>query len=160
MLHLVTKDITTVDRGIIVHGCNCQGVMGSGVAKFLRDKYPEIFPSYHERCEFAKNDGDEDVLLGDVDVVNIRKDLFVVNGFTQSFYGKGARSGKYATEPAITGVLTYTYTLAHILCLPVYAPKIGAGRGGLDWSTEVEPIFQKIDASYPHVNTYICSWAE
>src|SRR5271167_114181 len=46
----LNKDITTVDEGIIAHGCNCQGVMGSGVARFLRDKYPQIFPYYQDLC--------------------------------------------------------------------------------------------------------------
>ena len=56
MINYLTKDITTVDRGIIAHGCNCQGVMGSGVARFLRDKYPQIFPEYAKMCVKAIND--------------------------------------------------------------------------------------------------------
>lgn len=28
---------------IIVHGCNCQNTMGSGIAKELRDRYPGVY---------------------------------------------------------------------------------------------------------------------
>ena len=28
---------------IIVHGCNCQNTMGSGIAKEIRDRYPEVY---------------------------------------------------------------------------------------------------------------------
>lgn len=28
---------------VIVHGCNCQNVMGSGLAKELRERYPTVF---------------------------------------------------------------------------------------------------------------------
>lgn len=31
------------DFDIIVHGCNCQNTMGSGIAKQIKDKYPEAF---------------------------------------------------------------------------------------------------------------------
>lgn len=33
-------------KGIIVHGVNSQGVMGSGVAKQIKDKWPEAYGSY------------------------------------------------------------------------------------------------------------------
>ena len=39
-------DICSVNSGIIVHGCNAQGVMGSGVAKAIRLKYPQVFEDY------------------------------------------------------------------------------------------------------------------
>lgn len=28
---------------IIIHGCNCQNTMGSGIAKALRDKWPDVY---------------------------------------------------------------------------------------------------------------------
>lgn len=28
---------------IIVHGCNCQNTMGSGIAKEIRERYPEVY---------------------------------------------------------------------------------------------------------------------
>lgn len=42
----IVMDITTATRGIVVHGVNCQGVMGSGVALAIRTKWPQIFESY------------------------------------------------------------------------------------------------------------------
>lgn len=38
--------ITMAEQGlfdIIIHGCNCQNVMGSGIAKQLRDRYPGVY---------------------------------------------------------------------------------------------------------------------
>lgn len=28
---------------VIVHGCNCQNTMGSGIAKEMRERYPEVY---------------------------------------------------------------------------------------------------------------------
>lgn len=47
MLKRVKGDIIKMaDEGqfnIIVHGCNCQNVMGSGIAKQLRNRWPSVY---------------------------------------------------------------------------------------------------------------------
>lgn len=157
MINYLKKDITTVDRGIIAHGCNAQGVMGSGVARFLRDKYPQIFPVYQKMCEVASIKKREDALLGMVDFVQVGPDLVVANCFTQHLYGRD--DGKYARPDAILMSLQRVYARAQVSnTLPVYLPKIGAGLGGLDWETEVEPIVESLAALNPNVDTYVCIW--
>lgn len=37
---------------IIVHGCNCKNTMGSGIAKQIKDRYPE---AYRADTEYSKN---------------------------------------------------------------------------------------------------------
>ena len=44
-------DLLTTDADIIVHGCNCQGVMGSGVAKQIKEKFPNAYTIYKQREE-------------------------------------------------------------------------------------------------------------
>ena len=39
-------DITEAPEVVIVHGCNTQGAMGSGVAKAIRRKYPWAYEAY------------------------------------------------------------------------------------------------------------------
>jgi len=79
------KDLTTIAFGIIAHGCNCQGVMGAGVAKRLRTKWPEIFKPHKTICDVYKTNQDE--LLGQVCFVEISNDLIIANIFSQKFYG-------------------------------------------------------------------------
>lgn len=40
---------------IIVHGCNCLGVMGNGIAKTLRQVYPDVFAADLTLHEYYKN---------------------------------------------------------------------------------------------------------
>ena len=44
-------DIFKSGADIICHQVNCQGVMGSGVAKQVRDKYPKVYEEYKKRCD-------------------------------------------------------------------------------------------------------------
>lgn len=38
-------------NGLVVHGCNAQGVMGASVALAVRTRYPEVYRRYRERYE-------------------------------------------------------------------------------------------------------------
>ena len=48
MIEYKNGDLLNVTEGIILHGCNGQGVMGAGVAKAIKMKYPEAFTAYKE----------------------------------------------------------------------------------------------------------------
>src|ERR1017187_9856457 len=46
MIKYVKGDLLDATQNLIAHSCNMQGVMGSGVAKAIKDKYPSAFASY------------------------------------------------------------------------------------------------------------------
>lgn len=68
------------DITVIIHGCNAQGVMGSGIAKALRDAFPVIYDHY---SNVHKTEG---LALGSIQVVKITPYLHIVNAITQEFY--------------------------------------------------------------------------
>lgn len=149
MIKYVTKDITTVERGIVAHGVNCQGAMGSGVALAIKTKWPAIYEQYMRLG--ADND-----LLGSCTMVAIEhNELYVANCYTQLYYGV---NGRFADPEAIRKSLASVFSMANLMAIPVYLPKIGAGLGGLDWDTEVAPIVEELSNRYSNVNTYICLW--
>lgn len=39
------------DFDVIVHGCNCQNTMGSGIAKQIRERYPEAYRADTRFCQ-------------------------------------------------------------------------------------------------------------
>lgn len=136
-------DILSVSEGIIVQGCNAQGVMGSGLAKAIRDKYPEVYEEY--KIALADAPPDRKVLLGSAHVVQIKtqKKLLVVNGITQEFYGKDGR--KYVSYAAIQSVFAQVAIMAKGKQLEIHYPMIGAGLGGGDWSVISEIIDNVLD---------------
>ena len=131
-------DITDISEGIVVHGVNCQGVMGSGVAKALCDKYPLIYDSY--KLFVGNYSRKQQDLLGKINPVEINPNLIIINAFTQLYYGRDSK--RYVSYDAITDVFERVgefYVTAKQL--PIYFPTIGAGLGGGNWLV-IEAIIQ------------------
>ena len=143
----IQRDITTIERNcIIAHGVNCQRVMGSGVARAIKNKWPVVYKEYM----------DTDPKLGQAHIVvaDPRKMIHVANCYTQEYYGPGDK--QYASEDAIRTSLESVFSWAGRFNFPVYLPQIGSGLGGLDWNSQVRPIVDELNSKYPTVNTYVC----
>jgi O-acetyl-ADP-ribose deacetylase (regulator of RNase III) len=152
-------DLRTVTAGIVVHGVNCQGKMGSGVALAIRQKWPSVYKAY--KTYWEKNQNNRAGMLGFVLYVDTGAglnltglQLYIANIFTQLYYGNDG--AKYANPEAIEQGLSTVASLANQRSLPIYMPKIGCGLGGLDWETEVRPIVEKISAAFPNVAIHVC----
>lgn len=116
---IVVGDLLDVDCGLIVHQVNLAGVMGAGLAKQVRDKYPYVFSEYVNSVS--------EMSLGDIHVVEIDGDLSVCNLAGQD--RPGPNTSIAAHELAWEAVAYYATGR------PVYAPwKIGCGIGGGDWN--------------------------
>lgn len=89
-------DVTSPSVGIIGHGVNCQGVMGSGVALTIRQKFPKAYEAYLELCAQTS---DRTNLLGTTQLVEVGPGLYVANMFTQFNYGRNG--GPYANIQAV-----------------------------------------------------------
>lgn len=109
----------------IAHGCNAQGVMGSGVARIVRDDYFEAYKFYAEQYD------EHGLKLGDVQFVPANGKV-IVNAVTQNLYGKdGKRFVNY--EAVAECMRTINNILVQSGETHVAMPQIGAGLGGGDW---------------------------
>lgn len=125
-MKIVKGDVTSINEGIIVHGCNSIGVMGAGIAGQIKLAYPEAFVVYsrHHRN------------MGSITQVEVATNKFIVNGVTQKSVGQG----KQISYDAIEEVFLRTFALQASLfdergiMLPVCFPMIGAGLGGGNWN--------------------------
>lgn len=144
-------DITSFDFGVIGHQVNCCGKMNSGVAKSIRHKWPIIYQQYLSFSENKKASS----LLGECQIVSIHDNLAICNIYGQQNYGY--LGGKYTDIEALEKGLTTMYQYAVEQLLPIYLPKIGSGRGGADWETEVLPILQRLDENGPKlIPIFVC----
>lgn len=55
---------------------------------------------------------------------------------------------KYASVNAVDMVLQKAFTWCHINSVQLKSVKIGCLRGGLDWDTEVKPLFEKYETQF------------
>jgi O-acetyl-ADP-ribose deacetylase (regulator of RNase III) len=126
----IKGDITETELEYIAHGVNTQNVMGSGVAKVLFTKWPQVKSDYHGYCNGHEAIG-YSIDLGEVNIVCTEDDLTVFNCFTQEFYGyDGDRYVNYAAiVKCFNTILDY---MPHRSKLAI--PKIGCGLAGGDWN--------------------------
>lgn len=123
----IEGDIFEIERGVLVHGCNAKGVMGSGIALAIKNKYPSAFLAYRESFQAGE------LKLGSITVVRPREGFFIVNGVTQDRYGR-ENGVVYANYDAIRCVFAQAAQLARKEGLPLVFPLIGCGLAGGDWS--------------------------
>lgn len=109
----------------IIHGCNCHGVMGGGVALAIKNKWPEVYKHY---INFIESYGNSAILLGKYDEVRINDNQFVVNAFTQLNYGGTSRQVSYDAVDKIFEEMAKKPT-----SLSFAIPQIGAGLANGNW---------------------------
>lgn len=135
-MQIHTGDILTVTSGIIVQQVNAQGVMASGVAKAIRDKYPIVFDEYSKYVgpAYQQKNGGRD-LLGNIIVSAPTDDLLIVSIIGQQFFGRdGKRYTSYdALDVGFKEIATMIAELDLDVEADVHHPLIGAGLGGGDW---------------------------
>jgi hypothetical protein len=120
--------------------------MGSGVALAIRNAFPVVY----EKFKDAPTGKD---MLGTTHMITVKDDLYVANCYTQVNYGSDNR--RYADLDAVRKCLTDCYDFADLMQLPLCSAKIASLRGGLDWDTEVEPIFLELNKEYTNVDVAI-----
>lgn len=158
-INYVVKDITTVTEGVVAHGCNCQGVMGGGVALAIRNKWPVAYSMYADMCrEFKAEHGTTAGLLGTVNLVTIQvmPVLIVANLFTQYFFGTDR---PHANINAIREALAVVIEFCEASENRLYLPQIGSGLGGLSWEDDVRPVLEELAAESPSVEITVCLFA-
>ena len=137
----------------IVHQVNCQGVMGSGLAKKIKEVYPRVYKEYKE----ALNNGT--VSLGSAQIVFVvdtkKKIMHVVNLFAQDKYGRDKQYTDY--EALKTSLINLKDNIRDLAYLPdrviIRIPyMMGCGLGGGDWNIVLSIINEVFEKSLYEVN--------
>lgn len=144
MLREYKGDLFTSGAPVIGHGVNLDGVMG-GLAGLVRQKYPRAAQEYFEAVSF--NDLDTGDILPVLTETEKGEPLYVIHMVTQDRPGPSARLEwlDEATQNALHFCREKFYSRLAI-------PQIGSGIGGLDYETQVRPLFEKIVQHYQDVD--------
>lgn len=150
MLTYKKGDLFASTEGAIAHGCNCQGVMGSGVAKIVKEKFPEAYKKYNDLCSSLSSKS----LLGRAQEIYIEsRGSFLYNIFTQDMYGSLVK--RYVSYDAISdGFLSMFDHMNQTNQNIVNIPKIGAGLGRGEWDI-IESIIISSLKCYPDIRVVV-----
>lgn len=120
-----------VTRGIIVQQVNAQGMMGSGIAKAIREKWPKVWDEYSFFIKPKQPDQGAGH-MGKVIMVHVAENLYIANIVGQQFFGRDGK--RYTSYDALDVGLKQVARKARELNLPVHYPTIGCGLGGGNWT--------------------------
>ena len=150
MIKIIDGDLLESGADIICHQVNCQGKMNSGIAKQIREKYPEVYLQYKQLCTRKSN------LLGHYQTVHTNDGTYIVNFFSQNNYGYDGKqyTDLDALRKCLLGIKAQFAFLKQgkgepgterfRLAMPY---KIGCCRGGANWD-EVYDIIDEVFKDY------------
>lgn len=112
----------------IAHVCNCQGVMGSGIALSIKERYPSAYAAYKKHQEVFGG-----IELGTVSRTTLddgRRQIY--NLHAQEFYGKEKRHLNY--EAFYECLIHLSKSLIHAKKKVLGVPyNMGCDRAGGHW---------------------------
>lgn len=139
------KDAMVLARELgapVVHGCNAQGVMGSGFAAMIASKYPEAQEAYLDK--FAG----EGLVLGELTTA-ISNGVLIINLITQDQTSREERMTDY--EAVARGFKQINEILREAEVTDLVMPAIGADLGGGSWRIISTIISVELRDVQPHV---------
>jgi len=138
-------DLLESGERVICHQVNCQGVMGSGLAKQIKAKWPEVYSSYKKYCDSFTN---KKLLLGKAQGVRVNGNTQIVyNLFGQNTYGYGHLYTSYdALQKCFIRVAAKHR--GQTIAMPYM---LGCNRGGGDWSV----VYKMIEDAFAYCNVVL-----
>jgi O-acetyl-ADP-ribose deacetylase (regulator of RNase III) len=135
-IEYVTGNILDGDEEYLVQGCNAQGVMGSGLAKTIRGRYPQVFRQYNK----VYQDQGDYLDLGQLIYVDVGT-RYIVNAITQQNFGRDPNEVYVSYDAMQTAIKTLNEDVGDPDKPPRIAfPLIGAGLANGSWKTISEII--------------------
>ncbi|MBZ9622913.1 macro domain-containing protein [Clostridium sp. FP2] len=147
MIKIVEGNILNATEDVICQQVNCQGVMGAGLAKQIRNKYPEVYPLYKRFCEGCENN-DRRTLLGEIQTIPVSDGKVIANLFGQYNYGRDKQYTDYkALRECLEGMLRMVSMFDDSIAIPY---EIGCGLAGGDWNIVykiIEDVFKDYEVT-------------
>lgn len=153
----IKGDLLESDCNYICHQVNCQGKMGSGIAKSIKEKWPIVYEQYvaaykqreaeiNEMCSFEYSLDVSETLLGHLQQIKVSDKQTVVNMFSQQYYGyDGKRYTSYDAFWACLGGIRDSVPKGSKIGFP---KGIGCGLGGANWQVIETMIYEVLDNDY------------
>jgi len=122
---------------ILMHGANCQNIMGAGIARQIKKTLPELFIA-DTKCDFSPKEKLGKISYHRFPVGDKGQEKIGVNLYTQ--FNLGADFSLKAFEKSleiwqeVSESLSLTKDFTYIL------PKIGSGIGGGNWKEILDAI--------------------
>lgn len=139
MLKFIQNGNLFVDEStFIVNACNKVGVMGGGIARVFKEKYPEVFLEYHALCKKNLCDKFFDVFVADSGRMIVC--FYTKNHWMDDSNLQNIDDGLHALKRCLQGLQVVEDEVKEKISIAF--PALGCGLGGLNWD-DVKKLFEK-----------------
>ena len=158
MINFRNGNLLDADVEYICHQVNCQGRMGSGIAKSIRERWPVVYDEYKAKYDNTEDDilrncssfefapDVSEVLLGDTQFVLVGDNKTVVNMFGQQYYGYDGK--RYTSYDAFWSCLGKIREFVPVGAKIGFPDHIGCGLGGANWEVIKTMIWEALSEDY------------
>lgn len=144
MLQFLKIDIFKANCEAIVNPINCVGVMGGGLAKVFKERYPDMFEEYKNLCD------SKSIVPGKLHVWRnpLNDPRWIINFPTKNHW-KNPSEISYV----VSGLKSLVTWITSNKVKSVAIPALGCGLGGLDWDVVKKIIeFELLDNATKEVD--------
>ncbi len=146
MIHYVVGDLFASPAKVLVNTVNTVGVMGKGIAKDFKRRYPDMFKEYRALCKQGRFDVGQ-LWLYKPDELD--KTPWILNFPTKKHWRK-----KSKIDYIEAGLKKFVSIYEAEGIKSIAFPMLGCGNGQLDWESEVQPLMEEYLADLP-IEIYI-----
>lgn len=130
----------------LVNAVNTVGVMGGGIARQFKEKFPEMFIEYERACK------NNEVKLGKMHVVKVdtvEGEKYIINFPTLEHW-----SDQSKLEDIVVGLEDLVRVVKEKKIQSIAIPPLGCGIGGLKWE-DVRPLIEETFADLSNVTVHL-----
>ncbi len=117
----------------LVNTVNCVGVMGKGVAKEFKQRYPQMFEDYKRRCDLAQ------LKVGEPYYYEDMTETSIVNFPTKDHWRSSSK-----ISDIIQGLDIFLANYQAWGIKSIAFPPLGCGNGGLEWDLVGPLMYQRL----------------
>lgn len=133
MINVKIGNIFESNMAVLVNTINCVGVMGKGIAKSFKEKYPPMFYEYQKLCT------NNSVKPGILYPYYENNRLIVLNFPTKDHWRSPSK-----LEYIVDGLNWFIENYKQLNITSIAFPPLGCGNGGLDWDIVGPIMYQKL----------------
>lgn len=157
-IHFIKGNMLDAKLDYYCHQVNCQGRMGSGIAKSIKEKWHRVYDDYiakctnreeeiYQMCGGLENGLDwTETLLGEIQVVPVDVDKSVINMFAQQHYGYDGK--RYTSYDAFWICLNNIAGIVPKGSKIGFPGRVGCDRGGANWNVIYEMISEVLKEDF------------
>ncbi len=140
-IYFVTGNILESSAEALCNPVNCVGIMGKGLAKQFKDKFPNYFNWYQAKC------ANREIRPGYPEVYGMAKYGLMEDSletlYIVSFPTKDHWSEKSNLKDIEEALIRLCHKVKERNIKSIALPRLGCGLGGLDWNV-VKPVMTQV----------------